>query len=59
MFEENGNRNGRSSPMNEHEMTDMSLNGNHSNDIHRDGRCLFYKFEGHCLSRKCCVPDII
>lgn len=36
MFEENGNRNGRSSPMNEHEMTDMSLNGNHGNDIHRD-----------------------
>lgn len=45
--------------MNEHEMTDMSLNGNHGNDIHRDGRCLFYKFEGHCLSHKCCVPDII
>lgn len=41
MFEENGNRNGRSSPMNEHEMTDMSLNGNHGNDLHRDGRCLF------------------
>ena len=59
MFEENGNRNGRSSPMNEHEMTDMSLNGNHGNDIHRDGKCLFYKFEGHCLSCKCCVPDII
>lgn len=31
--------------MNEHEMTDMSLNGNHGNDIHRDGECLFYKFE--------------
>lgn len=27
--------------MNEHEMTDMSLNGNHGNDLHRDGRCLF------------------
>lgn len=45
--------------MNEHEMTDMSLNGSHGNDIHRDGRCLFYKFEGQCLSRKCCMPNII
>jgi len=69
MFEENGNRNGRSSPMNEHEMTDMSLNGNHGNDIPRDGGCLFtnlrdtaYIRKSSCMPpivTKCCVSDII
>lgn len=41
VFEENGNRNGTGSPMNEHEMMDTAVNGSHGNDIPRDGKCLF------------------
>ena len=44
VFEENGNRNGTGSPMNEHEMMDVALNGNHSNDMPREGKGLFL----HC-----------
>lgn len=36
VFEENGNRNGTGSPLNEHEMMDTAMNGNHSSDIARD-----------------------
>lgn len=37
VFEENGNRNGASSPGTEHEMMDTAVNGGHGNDVPRDG----------------------
>lgn len=36
LFEENGNRNGRGSPMNEHDVMDTAINGNHNSDVSRD-----------------------
>ncbi|XP_027049200.1 uncharacterized protein LOC113676708 isoform X5 [Pocillopora damicornis] len=36
VFEENGNRNGASSPGTEHEMMDTAVNGGHGNDVPRD-----------------------
>ncbi|XP_074635877.1 nucleolar protein 4-like isoform X2 [Acropora palmata] len=36
IFEENGNRNGRGSPINEQVVMDVVMNGNHSNDVPRD-----------------------
>ena len=38
IFEENGNRNGRGSPINEQVVMDVVMNGNHSNDVPRDGK---------------------
>ena len=37
VFEENGNRNGMSSPVIEHEMMDTAVNGGNGNDLPRDG----------------------
>lgn len=36
VFEENGNRNGMSSPVVEHELMDTTVNGGHGNDLPRD-----------------------
>lgn len=38
IFEENGNRNGRGSPINEQVVMDVVMNGNHSSDVPRDGK---------------------